>query len=260
MGMGLGAHPQTTPAWLRAAVLLKQGQESGDHTQERVSMKYENHGLDKRGNLQSKLEFHQNQIFRKTKIAVFMDTQDVDAPKKGTSPHTLKLSSENGSLLDNKKARSIAESCIAWFNKNPEDLATFIRTVRRQETFSLRIIDWTTTNYSKRHRITIYHQGLPVDLHLDYRRNLGVWTKKMYDPFARRERLTLHLEPGNQTISTTVGQMNFMRWLLERKVHLKVAELKAEIEKDMRAYDGKEDHHYQEDRYLVYNGPFRLQF
>lgn len=191
-----------------------------------------------------------------------MNTKDASAPKNAKA-FTVMLASGNGLLLENKKAKSIARSCIEWFNGHQEALATFLRTIRRQEAFSLRIVDWTTTNYSKRHRITIYHQGLPVDLHNDYRRYLGVFTKKYFDPFARRERLTLLLQPDGQSLSTTVGQLNFMRWLLEREVHLRVQELKKDIEVDMRAYDGKRDHINgggREERFLVYNGPFRLQF
>ena len=164
-------------------------------------------------------------------------------------------------LLENKKAKTIALSCLEWFNHHPEDLETFLRTIRRQESFSLRIIDWTTTNYSKRHRMTIYYKGLPIDLHHDYRRYLGVFTKKYFDPFARRERLSIMLQPGNQTLSTTVGQLNFMRWMLERHVHVKVQDIKKEIELDMREYDGKTNTPRKDETdILVYNGPFRLLF
>jgi hypothetical protein len=171
------------------------------------------------------------------------------------------LEGVNTALLENKKARAIAVSCVEWFNEHQDALLTFLRTVRRQEAFSLRIVDWTTTNYSKRHRITIYHDGLPIDLHNDYRRFLGVFTKKYFDPFARRERLTLHLHPDKQTLTTTVGQLNFMRWMLQRQVHTKVQALKKEIELDMREYDGKRhDPGCSEERFLVYSGPFRLLF
>jgi hypothetical protein len=101
--------------------------------------------------------------------------------------------------------------------------------------------------------------GLPIDLHNDYRRYLAVFTKKYFDPFARRERLLLRINPEKETLSTTVGQLNFMRWLLARNVHLKVQELKKVIELDMREYDGKHSSSTpSEHRFLVYNGPFRL--
>ena len=181
--------------------------------------------------------------------------------KRQTRHKLCLLLDANENILENKKARTIAVSCVEWFNENQEALCTFLRTVRRQEAFSLRIVDWTTTNYSKRHRITIYHEGLPIDLHNDYRRFLGVFTKKYFDPFARRERLVLRLYPDKQTLSTTVGQLNFMRWMLQRQVHTKVQTLKKEIELDMREYDGKEhDRGPSEERFLVYSGPFRLLF
>jgi hypothetical protein len=167
----------------------------------------------------------------------------------------------NTIFLNNKRAKAIALSCVEWFNKHDEALLTFIRTVRRQEDFSLRVIDWTITNYSKRNRITVYHEGLPIDLYNDYRRYLAVFTKRYFDPFARRERLILRINPEKETLSTTVGQLNFMRWLLEKNVHRKVQELKKVIEMDMREYDGKSASSTpSEHRFLVYNGPFRLIF
>ena len=165
-------------------------------------------------------------------------------------------------VSENKKAQTIAASCVEWFNNHPKALDTFLRTLRRQESFSLRIVDWTTTNYSKRHRITIYHDGLPIDLHNDYRRHLGVFTKKYFDPFARRERLHVVLEPHGERLSTTVGQLNFMKWMLERELHVTVQNLRKDIEQDMREYDGKrKDKAKPEHRSsLVYTGPFRLLF
>jgi len=174
---------------------------------------------------------------------------------------SLSIKDSNNASLENKKAKTIAISCLEWFNQNQDALLTFVRTVRRQEDFSLRIVDWTTTNYSKRHRITIYHEGLPIDLHNDYRRYLAVFTKKYFDPFARRERLILKIHPDKETLSTTVGQLNFMRWMLQRNIHTKVQELKKTIELDMREYDGKGVLAPSGDqKYLVYNGPFRLIF
>ncbi len=181
-------------------------------------------------------------------------------------------------LALNKKASTLARCCIDFFNREPDALDTFLRTVKRQESFSLRIVDWAVTNYSRRHRITVHHKGLPVDINHDYRRHLGVFTKKYFDPFARRERIELVLTPANTVLSTTVGQLNFMKWLLERGIHVHIAQLRAEIETDMRDNHGRRKKHPKddtttaataatakqtkkhEDRFLIYNGPFRLLF
>ena len=195
-----------------------------------------------------------------------MATPYTKSEKRQVHPISIAIIKDPGTVpLENKKAKTIAVSCLEWFNQNQEALVTFIRTVRRQEDFSLRMVDWTTTNYSKRNRITIYHDGLPIDLHNDYRRYLAVFTKKYFDPFARRERLRLRIDPHKETLSTTVGQLNFMRWLLQRHVHIKVQEMKKVIELDMREYDGKKasapkDGGGEQQRFLVYSGPFRLIF
>lgn len=203
-----------------------------------------------------------------------MVTDVAPTPEKRQSPPSteiLCLEKENDTLLENKKARTIAISCIQWFNVHPSSLGMFVRTIRRQESFSLRIVDYLVTNYAKRNRITIYHDGLPIDLYNDYRRFLGVFTKKYFDPFARRERLLLRV--SGETLSSTVGQMNFMRWMLQREVHLRVQDLKKEVEMDMREHDGKrertttvvdasnaEEEEKSPQRFLVYNGPFRITF
>jgi hypothetical protein len=167
---------------------------------------------------------------------------------------------DEGSLsMENPKALSIATSCISWFNKHPNDLDVFVKTLRRQTGVSLRAIDWAVTNFSRRHRLPIYYRGLPLDLNNDYKRHLLIHTKRNFDAFARRARITILLQPGDQTLSTTVGQLNFFRWLLERNIHAKIQELKAEIEADMKGEAGK-DGSEEEQRFLIYTGPFRMDF
>lgn len=166
---------------------------------------------------------------------------------------------ENSDSLEDRKALSIASSCIRWFNEHPDDLDVFVKTLRRQTGVSLRAIDWAVTNFSRRHRLSIYYRGLPLDLNNDYKRHLLIHTKRNFDAFARRKRITIMLQPGNQTLSTTVGQLNFFRWLFERNIHAKIHELKAEIESDMKA-DAARDGRDQEPRFLIYTGPFCMEF
>jgi hypothetical protein len=179
-------------------------------------------------------------------------------PEK-VQPRKLILNKFNGD--ENKKAITIATSCIEWFNEHPDSLDVFVRTIRRQEGFSLRIIDWTITNFSKRRRITTFYKGLPIDLHNDYRRYLGVFTKRYFDPFARRERVDVLVAPQKEHLSTTIGQLNFMKWLLERDLHLTILNARDDIETDMRQYEGGKRHHADaQTRPLAYSGTFHLHF
>ena len=54
-------------------------------------------------------------------------------------------------------------------------------------------------------------------LHDLYAQNLKSFGKVLFDPFCRGERIELHDVQG-KTLSTTVGQLNFFRWLISNNV------------------------------------------
>lgn len=182
----------------------------------------------------------------------------------GVLKKVLKMEPGSEEALQDRKAWSLATSCLRWFNEHPESLSVFVKTLRRQTGVSLRAIDWAVTNFSRRHRLTIYHRGLPLDLNNDYKRHLLIHTKRNFDAFARRSRITITLHPEKQALSTTVGQLNFFRWLLERNILATIQNLKIAIENDMKlmgdggASQATEDE--PEDRFLIYAGPFRMDF
>jgi hypothetical protein len=134
------------------------------------------------------------------------------------------------SLTD--KTRIMLQSLVAWFNTHPRERATLIRILYRREQFSLRLIDWMVTNFSRTHRIVVRHNDGLLDIHDDYQRHLSVFNKKLFDPFARRHRIRI---APPYTAMTTVGQLNFMRWFLARRVDLIIPRHQAAIETHMRA-------------------------
>jgi hypothetical protein len=78
---------------------------------------------------------------------------------------------------------------------------------------SLRILDWFVTNYAKSNNISyITGDGRHVIVYLAYKSHLRAYSKKMFDPFCRCDRIDFH------GISTTVGQLNFFAWILEDEV------------------------------------------
>jgi hypothetical protein len=105
---------------------------------------------------------------------------------------------------------------------------------------SLRLFDFFVTNYAKTRQIWI----ADVDIHKDYKQNLNGYKKRYFDPFCRNKRVylsgkgfsilqaniqesqnkTLHLEikdTANQLqdeICTTIGQLNFFRWCIQKGV------------------------------------------
>ena len=59
--------------------------------------------------------------------------------------------------------------------------------------------------------------GTAETLHDLYAINLKAHGKQAFDPFCRGERVELQCAPG-KTLSTTVGQLNFFRWVIKHDV------------------------------------------
>ena len=79
---------------------------------------------------------------------------------------------------------------------------------------SLRIIDWFVTNYS-RNNVTVYKlpSGVNLNVYNDYKNQLKAFSKKLFDPFCRRERIEI-----DGVGTTTIGQLNFFKWALDNGV------------------------------------------
>jgi hypothetical protein len=106
--------------------------------------------------------------------------------------------------------------------------------LKGESPISLRLVDWFITNYAKKNN-TSYMMGTKQFLvHFNYKRELKAYSKKLFDPFCRRDRIMF--EALNQpSIMTTVGQLNFFRWFIEKKILDYIEENRAAIEADMNA-------------------------
>lgn len=79
---------------------------------------------------------------------------------------------------------------------------------------SLRLLDWFATNYSKKTNIILRtQQGCHFNIYMDYRAQLRAFSKQFFDPFRRKEKFTFHYA-NNKSVLTTIGQLNFFRWIL----------------------------------------------
>ena len=106
--------------------------------------------------------------------------------------------------------------------------------LKGESPISLRLVDWFITNYAKKNN-TSYMMGTKQFLvHFNYKRELKAYSKKLFDPFCRRDRIMF--EALNQpSIITTVGQLNFFRWFIEKKILDYIEENRTAIEADMNA-------------------------
>jgi hypothetical protein len=98
-----------------------------------------------------------------------------------------------------------------------DNISELIPILNGTSSISLRIIDWFVTNYSKKNNI--YYKltnGNHFTVYQSYKSQLKSFSKKRFDPFCRRERISyIHKD---LILNTTVGQLNFFKWALENNI------------------------------------------
>lgn len=123
------------------------------------------------------------------------------------------------------------------FYANEENLRTMLRIITGESKISLRIVDWFVTNYSKKN-FTYYDfedaQGKiqRFKVYMKYKLKLKAYSKRRFDPFCRWERIRMPYQEDSY-IETTIGQLNFFKWILENKVIQYIEENYQAIEDDM---------------------------
>ena len=98
-----------------------------------------------------------------------------------------------------------------------EDKQEVMNLLEGTSDISLRLIDWFVTNYAKQHNISYILQGQEFLVYTNYKSQLKAYSKKLFDPFCRRERIMFQIQ-GFPLFQTTVGKLNFFRWAIEKGV------------------------------------------
>lgn len=129
----------------------------------------------------------------------------------------------------------LLSSLTNFYQKYPNYLVLFERIITGDYDISLRVIDWFITHYAK-HKNIIYwidnkkniiyydlENILPeyrkFHLYLDYRAQLKSYSKLYFDPFRRHERISFIVQNKPlRAIETTVGQLNFFRWIFQNHI------------------------------------------
>ncbi len=129
-----------------------------------------------------------------------------------------------------------------------DNLQKLIAVVNGQSRISLRIIDWFVTNYAKKN-FTVY--SIPAKTRCStvingeenmerfkvfnsYKLELKAYNKSRFDPFCRRDRITIPVS-GSTGMVTTIGQLNFFKWAIENHVLTYIDENFDVIEADMNS-------------------------
>ena len=129
----------------------------------------------------------------------------------------------------------LMDSLIIFYNKE-KNLNYLKPIINGESKISLRLMDWFVTNYSKKYNICYLTEknskNINFIVYLDYKNQLKAYSKKQFDPFCRRERISFN-DINNNEIITTVGQLNFFKWAIENKIIEYIYNNFKDIENDM---------------------------
>lgn len=138
-----------------------------------------------------------------------------------------KCSTQNDLLLENLKK----------FYSNKENLKTVMSIINGESRISLRLVDWTITNYAKKYFIVYLLPDSRGDKHRfkiynEYKLELKAYGKRRFDAFCRWDRISFPYDENNY-VETTIGQLNLFKWCIENKLLNFIEENYEHIENDM---------------------------
>lgn len=95
---------------------------------------------------------------------------------------------------------------------------------------SLRNLEWFITNYSKKKALTYKTQdGKSFTVHCAYKSSLDGYSKKLFDPFCRTDKFIYKVPLKNIELTTTVAQLNFIRWCIKNNIIEYIIKNKCEL-------------------------------
>ncbi len=130
----------------------------------------------------------------------------------------------------------LLSSLTSYYNKNNDNKYILKDIIDGKHQLSLRMIDWLVTIYAKNNNIIYWisnendeiYYNLPdgnankykkINLYLDYRAQLKSFKKINFDSFRRHDRITFIIDSDKQqSIESTIGQLNFFKWAFTNKV------------------------------------------
>lgn len=115
-----------------------------------------------------------------------------------------------------------------------ENVDKLLPILQGKSPISLRLVDYFVTNYAKKTNASYMWNEKHFLVYFNYKRELNAYSKRLFDPFCRRERIMFESR-GVEAFMTTVGQLNFFRWFLEKGIYDYMTDNREVIEKDMNA-------------------------
>lgn len=110
------------------------------------------------------------------------------------------------------KSSVLLESLKSFF-QDEQNALILVDILVKKTGISLRRLETFITIQSKKENTTYTTKdGKTFTVHVAYKSSLVGYSKKLFDPFCRTERLEIDI--GGHSISTTVAQLNFIKWCI----------------------------------------------
>ena len=129
------------------------------------------------------------------------------------------------------------DQVVSWlqeFYSESGHLEKLLPILKGTSPISLRLVDYFVTNYAKKMNTSFPQAGRHFLVYFNYKRELNAYSKRLFDPFCRRERILFQARDV-EAFQTTVGQLNFFRWFIEKEILEFLTEHRDIVEKDMNA-------------------------
>lgn len=139
--------------------------------------------------------------------------------------------------VKNSRVQCKQDQVVSWlqeFYTSPGNLEKLLPILQGTSAISLRLVDYFVTNYAKKMNTSFTQAGRHFLVYFNYKRELNAYSKRLFDPFCRRERIMFQAS-GEEPFVTTVGQLNFFRWFIEKEILEFVTSQREVIEKDMNS-------------------------
>lgn len=123
---------------------------------------------------------------------------------------------------------------LKTFFEDTNNLRSMMEVLKNQ-VISMRVLDWFVSNYSKKHNyFFVTKEGKHFNVYLEYKSSLKSYSKRYFDPFCRGARVSFEDHKGREFL-TTVGQLNFFRWVIKNNIIEECKKNIDEVEEDMIA-------------------------
>lgn len=148
----------------------------------------------------------------------------------------------------------LLSSISTYYTKTLDKRNLLDKIIQSEYKISLRVIDWFITHYTREKNIVVWldtknnnalvesptHYNADLKkfhIYLEYRAQLKSYTKMYFDPFRRHDRISFVITKRPLKVTeTTIGQLNFFRWIFQNNILQYIEKHQEQIEEDMTKF------------------------